>query len=469
VAVETNRSTWIFVLILAGGALIHAAVLFFQAPVFQSLPYWFWSLHSTPTQSGWLWLAGLSLSLGVWVVYGGLPICWKLILLVAIGVTVQFSLAYSKGEGLDGIRDRMVHTGHAEFADVAARTTSSLEVLRHYEQLAGSGQIGAYAPSKPPGTLLTYIAFERLTQVFSDTTGTPVERANRLRDFASYAWPILSYLAIPLIYLLGQRAFGEREALMAGLLYATVPAVNLITLHTDQAVYPLAALLFAWLYVASLSGSGLRYAIWSGVALYAAIFLSFGMLGMVVWALALTWFANMFMADRFRTLAWAGMGFAVTALLVWLAFDYEPVQRYLNATAYHQNWKGWDGRLTTTAKAALTNVVEYATWLGLPLTTVFLYSVAWAISQGRGEKPAWTRALTLALILTIVILAVFGKTKAETARLWLFLTPFIALSVAHGLGQLAQYSKRLSALLLTFLVATQFLTNVAILRYQDFF
>jgi hypothetical protein len=103
------------------------------------------------------------------------------------------------------------------------------------------------------------------------------------------------------------------------------------------------------------------------------------------------------------------------------------------------------------------------------MTTVFLYAVAWAMSQGRGGKPAWARALTLALTLTIVILAVFGKTKAETARLWLFLSPFIALAAAHGLGQLAPYSKRLSALWLTFLVAAQFLTNVAILRYQEFF
>jgi len=103
------------------------------------------------------------------------------------------------------------------------------------------------------------------------------------------------------------------------------------------------------------------------------------------------------------------------------------------------------------------------------MTTVFLCTLAWAMSPGRGAKPAWPRALILALMLTVVILAVFGKTKAETARLWLFLSPFIALAAAHGLGQLARYSKRLSALSLTFLVEAQFLTNLAIIRYKDFF
>ena len=92
---------------------------------------------------------------------------FKLLLLFLLGVSLQFGFAFIEERGLDAIRDRMVDTGHAEFATIAVQQDSLLYVASHYESLIESGQLGEYAPSKPPGTLLFYMVTEKLAGVLA--------------------------------------------------------------------------------------------------------------------------------------------------------------------------------------------------------------------------------------------------------------------------------------------------------------
>src|SRR5262249_28395931 len=106
-----------------------------------------------------------------------------------LGVALQFALAFTEYRGLDALRDRMVYTGHAEFAEAAVRADDSLRLVRDYESLVASGALGRYAPSKPPGQLLLYVATERLANAADPTAGRG-ERLRRLRTFAAWTWPV---------------------------------------------------------------------------------------------------------------------------------------------------------------------------------------------------------------------------------------------------------------------------------------
>jgi hypothetical protein len=104
--------------------------------------------------------------------------------LIAGGYLFQEGLAWSEGRGLNGLRDRMVTSGHAEFATVAVQQRSLWSVLTHYEQKVEGGELLRYAHSKPPGQLLFYMATERISRLMS-SSDQPDARLAALRTMAA--------------------------------------------------------------------------------------------------------------------------------------------------------------------------------------------------------------------------------------------------------------------------------------------
>ena len=125
---------------------------------------------------------------------------------------------------------------------LAVKVDNIADFIRDYEANVKGNKLGFFAPSKPPGTMLAYVLSDRLANngISTDPTdkAKTAERENRLVKFATYTWPVIATLPIFFIFLLGRRLFDERSAILAALLYVTVPSVVLINLHTDQTFYP---------------------------------------------------------------------------------------------------------------------------------------------------------------------------------------------------------------------------------------
>ena len=466
---EARRGVLAFLAAALLLALAHWVVLAFQVPVFAVLPGWFHAFTWKPPGSAAV-VATLvvlpALALAAIAATPGRPRL-HLALVFTLGVALQFALAFTEYRGEDALRDRMVYTGHAEFAEEAVQADDVLLLLRDYEPLVASGELGLYAPSKPPGQLLLYVATERLANVGDPSAGRGV-RLRRLRTFAAWTWPVASMLVLFPLFVLARGLADAETAVLACLLYVFVPSVQLVTLHTDQAFFPLLFLLP--LLVAAQAGRPFPAA-WgaaAGVLAYAAAFASFGLLPALPLAVVVALAAASGPArDRGRRAALfgAGMlaGFAATYAVFSMLLGYDALGRFRRAVAYHAAWKGGPSGFAADLGFAEVNAIEFALFLGLPLALLFVVGLARAARRLAVLSPVRVDALALAVGAVLIALAVFGRTQGEVARLWLFLVPLVCLvSAAEAHARLRPMAAVVLLLLLQ--AGTVYLTK----RFMDF-
>ena len=463
-----------FLLILSIGLLtmVNWLILTLRIPVFDALPRWFFLLRETPTQLAWIFIAFITLTAAAGITFSKTKVALKLILLILFGAIIQFSFAFSKGEGLETLRKRMTGVGHAEFAAIASQQTSVWNVARNYENLLKNGGItSAYTRSKPPGTLLFYMFSERLANLTSPNA-TPEQRFENLRTFASVTWPFITYLVFIPLFFFARMLFDEDTALLACLLYLCVPSVNLITIHTDQTIYPFLAVLPARLATLASAKRNYLLAFLSGVIYYLAVYFSFG-LAMIFLFVGLPYFLELIKDLK----NWKGvsliaastaLGVLASDILARLVLGYNIYIRYADAIKHHIKWKEWESGFGNLLRAGLTASTEFSVWLGVPLTILLFIAIGFALYQTLIKRTAdSTSLLSLALFATFILLLLFGKTRAESARLWLFLVPFVCLAVANLIQQRA-WTARSKIFFVAYILLLEFGTVYLILRHMDF-
>jgi 4-amino-4-deoxy-L-arabinose transferase-like glycosyltransferase len=463
-----NKAVLLISALIVVGLLGYAVIVVSGVEFFQSIPYWFIVPHRTAVNS-WIVAAALAFFVVTLIcVHRSRRQLLKLLLVFVAGIVIQFSFGMAKG-GIDSIGSRMVHTGHAQFMRLAIKIDNIADFIRDYEKLVSENKLGFFAPSKPPGTAIIYVVTHRLSQQFQGhekpASLSTAETESRLVRFAIYSWTVIACLPIILIYLLGLRLSDKKTALLAALLYATVPSVALINLHTDQAFYPLMSVLSVLLVVKACQENNLGLAFLAGIVFFLTSFLSFGLL--VIAVLFLWIFLSNENLKKSINLSLAfSLGLLLTGLVFYWSFQYNHIERYLNATAYHVSVKGWDHRLETLFLAGSTNLIEYCLWIGLPLAILSFYAFKNVSLINFKYQSLATKVLT-AIFIIIITLIVFGKTKAETARLWMFLTPFMCLMAAKVVKDLAR-SDLVFVAFSSFVVVAQVLSGYLLLRYQDF-
>jgi hypothetical protein len=457
-----------FIFLVTG---IHWLVLYLRIPVLDALPYWKYNLRPIPINHLWIVFVFFCLCMAILLSHLKVNNTFKLIGLIVLGTAIQFSLAYSKGQGMDGMRVRISDSGHTEFAKIAVEQPGVLHALRNYETLAKKKSYG-YIPSKPPGTLFFYMLTEKISNAFWPVSD-PEIRLNNLYTFASIAWPVLSYLALIPLFFLARELFASSEwALVTCLLYIVVPSVDLITLHTDQVLFPLMVLVPVLMSVVALRKDKILFAVLAGITLYLAAYFSFGLavIGLLVPVF-------LFVAIPENTLrpwpliirhAFAMLlGAALTHLLISFTLNYDIIFRYNRAIEHHLAWKDWENTLGTYLRAGITDAVEFSVWVGLPLILLFVVAVGVSVHQILIRKPTFFSYYSLVLAGIFVVLLVIGKTKAETARLWLFLVPFLCLSVASFIRQ-QNWTSRHTNLFIVLILFLEMGTTYFTLHYQDF-
>ena len=448
--------------------LLLTTVLALDVPAFDALPYWFLRLHRTVLDTRWIGAALACLAAAFAVIGLVRSVRARVLTLVLLAWLLQLSLSMSRAQGFEGIRSRIVTTGHAEFARVAAREPSILDVARHYESYVRSGRLGAYAQTKPPGTLLFYMGSDRLSRI-ACTAGE--QRLACAQTFAAWSWSLFSCLVIVPLFYLARRWGSESSGWLSCLLYMTTPTVNIFTLHLDQVLFPLLSVLIVGGIALALDQRRRLLAIAAGCLLYFAVFCSFG-LAMLA-PLAVVPFIDAWSRDVptrywFRPILYLGVGLIACDLVARAGFSYELFVRYGAARDAALAWRGWDDTLDTLLRASLTNLVEFSIWAGLALALAIVCTSAISFDQILNRvrtKPAlW---LGPVLSLTILALLLLTKTKAESSRLWLFLVPFCCICTAW----LVQQGDLLRPRWLRWgvVVACQFSATVALLAHSVFF
>jgi hypothetical protein len=424
---------------LALATLAHLGILASGLPILRAILL-VWRIPPTFKLPGPLWIAALVAvpTAALWAMLrDSRGHAYKLAGLIALGYALQLALGFSEGRGIDALRDNMVRGVHRSFAVAAGQQDSALEVVREYEALVASGELGPFAASKPPGVMLIYLATQKLASL-GDPHAAPELRTERLRTFAAWTWPLLAYLVLLPLYFFARPLIGADAALLACMLYVLVPAVQLMPLHTDQAFFPAlhttSALATAQAY---LRRSPLA-AVLAGAWLWLSAFCSFPMALGAVFGLAaaygLAGRAPLDVRRLVRTSALIGATLLGIQLAAALFLDYDVLHRYAAAMDYNYRWQKWDGSFPRAVFWALHNFATIGLVFGLPLTI----SAALGIAQSLGKlrqaalRPADCVALTLLAVLAF--LAAFGDVKTEVFRIWIFLVPMLCLVAADRLA-----------------------------------
>jgi hypothetical protein len=467
--------------------LVQWIMLGYELPFLFRLPGWFWQpIHKACDSllSGVVILVCAGCAL--WVVMGHQA--WlarepckramlKLGLLICLGYCIQMGYGYLEGRGIDGIRDRMVKTGHAEFARVAVQQDSILRVMTDYENLLERGELGRFAKSKPPGTLVLYMVTERLSRLLTSPQGTQ-KRFEHFATVSAYLWPFISVLVLLPVFFFVRTFLSPERALYACLLLMAIPSVNLMTLHTDQTFYPLLFMTSIYSAMLACQTGRLYLAVVSGVCFYVAVYCSFVLVGAMpisalvsfavlshpeskpstslpnhyLWQYSKTWLVILAII--------VGLG-----LLFWLALHYDVFRRYQDAVAHHVAWKRWRPGMQERLYFGLLNLLEFFFWLGMPVAVASLAHMRYAMKKAAFQQVSLSINLSLALLGSLLYLAFFGKTKGEVARLWLFLVPLVTITAVEFLH--VRFKSHLK-LVISCLFILQLLTVYFIKRFQDF-
>lgn len=472
VKLAISRSTFLLLLFIGFSTLLHWLILILEIPILQALPFWFFQFEEIPVQRVWILFGLVLLAAAIFVRFSGARTPVKLILLILLGASIQFSFAFSKGLGLDALRLRMVHQGHAQFATIAVEQPGILYVARNYDDLIQQRLVpGAYTRSKPPGTVLFYMFMERLANLTSPDASAE-ERLENLRTFSSITWPVITYIVFIPLFLLGRQWFDADTALTACLLYLSVPSVNLVTLHTDQTIYPFLVVLPVWLANIAARKNSYLHAFFTGVTFYLAGYFSFS-LATIMLFIALPFVFEILKGLRNwkPVLALIGtlmLGTIVSDILARLLLDYDIYIRYTDAIRHHAIWQDWQGGPGNYLRASITATTEFFVYLGIPLAILLCTAIGLAIYQVLIRRRVdMTSLLSFTFAGTLGGLLLFGKTDSETARLWMFLIPFICLIAAAFVHERA-WTARSRIVFVLYILLLQFGTVYFTLRHQDF-
>ncbi|MGE3802579.1 MAG: glycosyltransferase family 39 protein, partial [Candidatus Kapaibacterium sp.] len=356
------------------------------------------------------------------------------------------------------------------------------EMIGSYDQLIANDSLPRFPfITKPPGHFLTYIATERLGRLMLGTPTAASDRLQQLANFASFLWPLFTFLALFPLYFLGRRFLSEEESRIMLLLYTLTPNIVLMTMHLDQCLLPLLFLSVILLFLKSVEEKNSILALLSGLLLGISSFFSFSMV--TLFPLLVLWHAGAELlrakreSNSWKTTLVASLkptltpltltliGFALFHLILLLGFDYNWIREYQIAQEAHGVWKIQEWDLIRTIWVGFLDLFEYAVWIGFPIALFALLRSGVTIKRLRNYSFRSGDAMILSLLFLMFLLSFFGKTVAETGRLWIFLLPLVLIVAVMGLRL---FPKRSRSTLLILLILLQFLHTFFMRWLQDF-
>ena len=326
-------------------------------------------------------------------------------------------------------------------------------ILRQYDSLMGND---FWLGTKPPGYMLFYTLLRDGAALagWQDCTST-------LPTLVMFLFPLLAVLTLLPLHALSRSLDGEDSLPLGVALLFSLPNVIFFTLIADQALYPFLFTLTLWLTVETTRRSSASLALLLGILLYLDIFVSFSLLPVLGfvglwWCLALGWSPKNQRPRLLMLAAAAAFGFGLIFTLFLLVGGYNPWVRYLNAFSSHRSIKQVGSSPSEIASTILLNNVEFVYWIGFPLCLLALTRLGWVVWHNFKSGRSASAQFALSLLGMLIVLNLAGQTRGEVGRLWLFLTPCLALLASQVMikwprwGQAAVFTAQMVSLLCFF-------------------
>lgn len=342
------------------------------------------------------------------------------LVVVHLGITLSFAALSSKGIGLIGERvaDADITSYHTE----ALRTGDLVEFLDDYDRRLP--RLIGHAKTHPPGPILYYVFWNAM-----------------LGPQAGAQWGglflvLLAASIVPLLFLLVQRLAGVEAALTAAAVAAAFPGIIVMPGAFDS-VYPVITAGIALTWLRALEGSRAA-ALLCGLTLFLGLlftpaFLVLGTFFALAALLSLFW--NPLASRRAFIEAAVLGGLPVVGLFgaAALAFGYDHLASLKTAMAVQEGLaRDYNRPWSSTVVWDVYDFFLASGWSIAAVLALFLWSWrkrAFEDSTGR------LRAFAAAGLATIVVVDLTGLLRAETARVWLFLQPFVIVLIGCELAR----------------------------------
>lgn len=473
---RNTRHYWVYIATLIT-TLVFWWILAIRLPLSSYIKYWFWQITTSPRVAWWLFLPLLILSVGVILMVRKKPHATaSILILIAAGVIVQHTFGLMEGRGLDAIREATIETGHAVFAREAITELPFRLIAGSYDDLILNYFLPYYPnATKPPGQLLFYMLNERGARFLPGAWESPMQK---LATFMALVWPILACLPVIFIYLLSAEMHEKNDSnMIASLFYIFTPALILIPLHLDQSLYPLLFVFTLFVFILGVRKKNLFLIFTSGVVTGLGLFVSFSLIAIPFYILLILAIKSgavllskepssaQTVRENIRTTLVYLLGLFLLEASLFLNLSYNVIENFQFVMSLHSISKVHDWSPQITLVLGGLNLLEYCLWTGVPLLGLMaMYGLRSfkKIVAGNSDLSLVMGAATLILFF---VLTFFGKTVAETARLWIFLTPLVVIFSAKEI--LVMFKERTWHTVM-FLIVLQMITTFSLKMWQDF-
>jgi hypothetical protein len=441
---------------------LYWGILFLQSPILSSLPHWFKVVMKQPFTLKHLYLFPFLLLIwwGIHLVSSkSLSIVKGMVLLIFFGYAFQFMFGLIAGEGFESIRKSYSTRPISTTVKYACSQTSITDSIQNYERYyADSPRIS----TKPPGFLAGHIAFSKLTNFISGSQTETQCKYNYTR-IGSYLFPLLASLIIIPITYLSKHLFRLNYPLLPGLIYILMPNFMIWVMVPDQVVLPLIFFINIVLLYLTIKYDSFLIALGLGMMVYLSTFISFSMLPII--GLFCFWLTAEYITSNnnrqrikiFNLVLGFILGFGLTYVVFYFTLNYDGFSRFQLAFSSHRRIKDFKISILYILAAFLTNTIEYFSWTGIPLFFLVASNSLTSIKKIINRNHKNYNLFTLSCVGLYFFMNVLSQTLGEVQRLWIFLSPLIAIIAAAEINNRIKKNHKLAVFLLLLI---QFCTAV---------
>jgi hypothetical protein len=429
------------------------------APVLRGGPDWEWNFKPildryrlTPLLLGLTLYAPLGLWLRTRRSAGGLLV-WSL--LGGIGLTL--AAVHLRGDILYRLYTITVSGRAAGWHMAAAHIENAAATLSDWPQFMAASL--AYSPHinhSPPGIVLLYFAASHLLDkvpALAESLAQPV-RWLLCQYIAGYtsgqyasAWlgmlmPLWGGLTVLPLYALGRRVYGEEAGRWGALWWPLVPGYLMFS-PLPNTFYALPSLVAIGMLWKGLTENRMVWIAAAGLLMSVLTFLTFTFTPLVLFAgllaLGAYWLKTRGQSGSIPRWHWpfkVGLFFGIGLGIVWL------VSYVTTGLSF---WNLWQSAQQT--QIDIAQIRAYGPWIVLDLNDLFMFTgwplvllaiiaIWYAVRNPKSRDTASEGAvMTVAAILTLVIIDLYGTPRGEWGRIMVFMSPWLLLAAASQLGR----------------------------------